>query len=78
MYFSTTGMMVRPILVASITASMYSASLKPLQMMGVSLFAIATTASSSGLLPASRPKRYGAPKLSTSSTTCRCWFTLIG
>ena len=77
-YFSTTGMMLRPILVASITVSMYSASLKPLQMIGVSLDAIAITASSSGLLPASRPNRYGAPKFSTSSTTCRCWFTLIG
>ena len=55
-------MMLRPIFWASIAISMYSASLKPLQMIGVSFDAIATTASSSGLLPASRPKRYGAPK----------------
>ena len=78
MYFSTTGMMLRPIFWASITVSMYSASLKPLHMIGVSFDAIATTARSSGLLPASRPNWYGAPKFSTSSTTCRCWFTLIG
>ena len=77
-YFSTTGMMLRPILRASIAVSMNSASLKPLQMIGVSLSASATTASSSGLDPASRPNRYGRPKSSTSSTTCRCWFTLIG
>ena len=56
-YFSTTGMMLRPIFWASIAVSMYSASLKPLQMIGVSLSAIATTASSSGFEPASRPKR---------------------
>ena len=37
MYFSTTGMMLRPIFWASIAISMYSASLKPLQMIGVSL-----------------------------------------
>ena len=40
---------------ASITISMYSSSLKPLQMIGVSLSAIASTASSSGFEPASRP-----------------------
>jgi hypothetical protein len=34
-YFSTTGMICRPIFLASITISMYSSSLKPLQMMGV-------------------------------------------
>ena len=39
-YFSTTGMMLRPILSASIAVSMNSASLKPLQMMGVSLSAM--------------------------------------
>ncbi len=78
LYFSITGMILRPIFWASIAISMYSKSLKPLQMIGVSLLAIADTASSSGLLPASRPKPYCAPKLSTSSTTWRCWFTLIG
>ena len=77
-YFSTTGMMLRPIFWASIAVSMYSSSLKPLQMIGVSLSASAMTASSSGFEPASRPKWYGLPKLSTSSTTWRCWFTLIG
>ena len=55
-YFSTTGMICRPILRAIIAISMNSASLKPLQMIGVSFEAMATTASSSGLLPASRPK----------------------
>ena len=35
-YFSTTGMMNRPIFWASIAVSMNSASLKPLQMIGVS------------------------------------------
>ena len=35
---------------------MYSSSLNPLQMIGVSLSAIARTASSSGFDPASRPK----------------------
>ena len=77
-YFSTTGMILRPILWASIAISMNSASLNPLQMIGVSLSVIAMTASSSGFEPASRPKLYGLPKSSTSSTTCRCWFTLIG
>ena len=57
---------------ANIAVSIYSASLKPLQMIGVSFEAIATTASSSGLLPASRPNLYGLPKCKTSSTTCRC------
>ena len=61
MYFSTTGTMLRPILRASITISMYSSSLKPLQMIGVLLSAMATTASSSGLEPASRPKPYSRP-----------------
>ena len=56
MYFSTTGMIWRPIFWASIAISMNSKSLKPLQMIGVSLVASAATASSSGLLPASRPK----------------------
>ena len=28
--------------------------------------------------PASSPKPYSRPKSSTSSTTCRCWLTLIG
>ena len=50
-YFSTTGMICRPIFWASIAISMNSASLKPLQMIGVSLSAIAITASSSGLQP---------------------------
>ena len=36
-YFSTTGMILRPIFWASIAISMNSASLKPLQMIGVSL-----------------------------------------
>ena len=53
--FSTTGMICLPIFWASITISMYSSSLKPLQMIGVSLSAIASTASSSGFEPASRP-----------------------
>ena len=44
-------------LLASITISMYSSSLKPLQMIGVSLSAMAITASSSGFEPASRPNR---------------------
>jgi hypothetical protein len=77
-YFSTTGMTVRPIFCASIAISMNSASLKPLQMIGVSLYAWAATASSSGFEPASRPNPYSRPKSSTSSTTCFCWFTLIG
>ena len=34
-YFSTTGMICRPIFLASITISMYSSSLNPLQMIGV-------------------------------------------
>ena len=38
-YFSTTGMTLRPIFWASIAISMNSASLKPLQMIGVSLYA---------------------------------------
>ena len=53
-------MIWRPIFCASIAISMNSKSLKPLQMIGVSLLAIADTASSSGLLPASRPKPYCA------------------
>ena len=77
-YFSTTGMIWRPIFCASIAISMNSASLKPLQMIGVSFEATAATAISSGFEPASSPKLYGRPKSSTSSTTCRCWFTLIG
>ncbi len=77
-YFSTTGMMCRPIFRAIIAISMNSASLKPLQMIGVSPVAMATTAISSGLLPASSPKLKGMPKRSTSSTTWRCWLTLIG
>ena len=40
---------------------MNSASLKPLQMIGVSLSASAATASSSGFEPASRPKLNGRP-----------------
>ena len=48
---------VPPDLWPSMAVSMYSASLKPLQMIGVVLSAIATTASSSGFEPASRPKR---------------------
>ena len=71
-------MMVRPIFCASIAVSMYSASLNPLQMMGVPLVAMAMTASSSGFEPASSPNWYGSPNVSTSSTTWRCWFTLIG
>ena len=77
-YFSTTGMIWRPTFWASMAISMYSSSLKPLQMMGVSLSASAITAISSGLEPASRPKWNGLPNSSTSSTTCRCWFTLMG
>ena len=77
-YFSTTGMMLRPIFWASIAISMNSASLKPLQTIGVSLVAIAATASSSGLDPASRPNPYWRPKSMISCTTWRCWFTLIG
>ena len=57
-------MISRPIFWASIAISMNSASLKPLQMIGVSFSASAATASSSGLLPASRPKPYCAPKFS--------------
>ena len=55
-YFSTTGMTLRPIFWASIAISMNSASLNPLQMIGVSASVMATTASISGLLPASSPK----------------------
>ena len=55
-YFSTTGMICRPIFWASMAISMYSSSLKPLQTIGVSLPASAITAISSGLEPASRPK----------------------
>ena len=40
-YFSTTGMIRRPIFWASIAISMNSASLKPLQMIGVSFSASA-------------------------------------
>ena len=40
MYFSTTGMILRPIFWASIAISMNSSSLKPLQMIGVSLSAM--------------------------------------
>ncbi len=71
-YFSTTGMILRPIFNASIAISMNSASLKPLQMIGVSLVVMATTASNSGLEPASSPNPYSRPKSSTSSTTWRC------
>ena len=71
-------MMWRPIFCASMAISMYSSSLKPLQMMGVSLSASAITAISSGFEPASRPNLYGLPNSSTSSTTWRCWFTLMG
>jgi hypothetical protein len=71
-------MMRRPIFCASIAISMNSASLKPLQMIGVSLSARAATTSSSGFEPASSPNPYWRPNSSTSSTTCRCWLTLIG
>ena len=77
-YFSTTGMIWRPIFLASITISMYSSSLKPLQIMGVSLSAMASTANNSGFDPASRPNLYLRPYSKTSSTTWRCWFTLMG
>ena len=61
--FSTTGMMFLPIFLASTTILMNSSSLKPLQMMGVSPVPLvsASTASSSGLLPASSPKPYCLP-----------------
>ena len=59
MNFSTTGMICRPIFLACIAISMYSSSLKPLQMIGVSLSASAITASSSGFEPASSPKWIG-------------------
>ena len=78
MYFSTTGMIFLPTFCASMASSMNSASLNPLQMMGVSLSAIDATAISSGFEPASSPNLNGLPKLKTSSTTWRCWFTLIG
>ena len=71
-------MMCRPIFWAIMTVSMNSASLKPLQMIGVSSSARAMTASSSGLLPTSRPKPSGEPYWRISSTTRRCWFTLTG
>jgi hypothetical protein len=77
--FSTTGMICFPILRASIVILMNSSSLKPLQMIGVSKSLVsASTASSSGLEPASTPKWNGLPKSRISSTTCRDWFTLIG
>jgi hypothetical protein len=38
----------------------------------------AITASSSGFEPASRPKLEGLAEFETSSTTWRCWLTLIG
>ena len=72
-------MICLPILRASIAILMNSSSLKPLQMIGVSMPLVrASTASSSGLEPASRPKWNGLPKSRISSTTCRCWLTLIG
>ena len=77
-YFSTTGVMFRPIFRPIIASSMYSSSLKPLQRIGVSLSAIAITAINSGFDPASNPKWNGRPYSKTSSTTWRCWFTLIG
>ena len=49
-------MMCRPTFCASIAISMYSSSLKPLQMIGVSLVAMAITAISSGFEPTSSPK----------------------
>ena len=78
LYFSTTGRTVRPTFWVSIAISMNSASLKPLQTMGESFDAIAATAISSGLDPASRPNPNGRPYLRISSTTRRCWLTLIG
>ena len=77
-YFSTTGITCRPNFWASIAISTNSASLKPLQIIGVSASVNATTASSSGLLPASKPKPNSRPKRTTSSTTWRCWLTLMG
>ena len=73
-------MMFFPIFRASTTILMNSSSLNPLQMIGVasSPFVTASTASNSGFDPASSPNPYFRPQLSTSSTTCRCWFTLIG
>ena len=56
--FSTTGMIGLPILRANMAMRMNSSSLKPLQMIGVSMPLVsASTASNSGLEPASRPKR---------------------
>ena len=52
---------MRPTFWASIAISMNSASLKPLQTIGVSFDASAATAISSGLEPASRPNPNGLP-----------------
>ena len=62
-YFSTTGMILPADLLGEHRHSMYSSSLKPLQMIGVSLSAIAITASSSGFDPASRPNPIGPAEL---------------
>jgi hypothetical protein len=81
---SITGVMFRPSLHARITVSMYSSSLNPLQTIGIERTASspsavrASTASSSGLLPASSPNPSGAAVSRRCSTNCRCWFTLIG
>jgi hypothetical protein len=56
---------------ASIAISMNSASLNPLQMIGVSTSVIATTANNSGLLPASNPKPNGRLYSRLFSTTWR-------
>ena len=76
---SITMIGVRPSRCARSAVSTYARSLYPLQMMsapGVSSSASAIR--SSGLLPASRPMPCSAPKRTISSTTRRCWLTLIG
>ena len=78
-YFSTTGMICRPIFWASIAISMNSSSLKPLQMIGVSLSAMRHHRQQLGLAAGLEAEADTAGRSSrTSSTTCRCWFTLIG
>ena len=55
-YFSTTGMIRRPILWASIAISMNSASLKPLQMIGVSFVGHRHDRQQLGLRPGLQPE----------------------
>jgi hypothetical protein len=65
--------------VASSAVSRKTRSLYPLQISNASGLSIsASTASNSGLLPTSSPSPNWRPARSSTSTTCRCWLTLIG